>query len=372
LSSLTKIKERKRVVIHVDFDYFYAQCEELRNPKIKEKAVVVCVFTERAKDSGAVTTANYIARRYGVKSGMPLSKAKKLLKDADAVFLPVDDDYYEEKSKRIMRILRTYADKFEQESIDEAFLDVTKKVKGDFEKAKELALKIKKEIAEKEGITCSIGIGPNKLIAKMASGFQKPSGLTLIKPDEVKRFIFPLPVSKLYDVGSKTTEKLEEIGVKTIEDLSKLSLDTLTSLFGKKRGLYLHLASLGIDHDEVKDKQEAEQLSRITTLKRDTRDVNEIMKELEPLINDVFNMAEEQGLGFRSFSVITFLENLETHTRSRTFENPIGDINLVKKICKDLVAEIISSTNLMVRRIGFKVSSLTKKDGQRLISEYLK
>ena len=157
----------------VDLDYFFAQCEERRNPSIKGKPVVVCVYSGRTKDSGAVSTANYEARKYGVKSGIPISLAKKKLKDVDAVFLPVDKEFYKEISDSIMQILRRYADYFEQVSVDEAFLDVTQKTKANYQQAKQLAATIKDDVLTQQRLTCSIGIGPNKLVAKIAADMQR-------------------------------------------------------------------------------------------------------------------------------------------------------------------------------------------------------
>jgi DNA polymerase IV (DinB-like DNA polymerase) len=180
-----------RVIIHADFDYFYAQCEERENPTLKDKPVVVCIYSGRSEDSGAVSTANYIARKYGVKAGISIIMAKRKLKNTDAVFLPANFELYEKVSENIMNILRAYGDAFEQTGIDEAFIDVTQRVNGEFEIAKQLAQKIQKEIFEKEKITVSIGVGPNKLIAKIAAGKQKPHGLTMVKPEEIENFLRP-------------------------------------------------------------------------------------------------------------------------------------------------------------------------------------
>ncbi|MFQ5887527.1 MAG: DNA polymerase IV, partial [Candidatus Hydrothermarchaeales archaeon] len=199
-----------RIILHIDMDYYYAAIEERENPDLKGKAVAVCMFTPRGEEGGAVTTANYEARKSGIHSGMSYSKAKKL--DPDAVFLPANFDFYWSISDRIMGILREYADNFEQVSVDEAFLDVSSKVK-DFDGAKRLAVEIKKEVFNKEKLTCSIGIGPNKLIAKMASGVKKPDGLTAVRPEEVVDFLKPLGLTKLWGVGKKTEARLNEMGV---------------------------------------------------------------------------------------------------------------------------------------------------------------
>ena len=183
--------DKVRVIIHVDLDYFFAQCEERENPAYKDKPVVVCVYATRGGDSGAVSTANYVARKFSVKSGIPITLAKRLLKGRDAVFLPVNRELYDKVSLEIMRILRNHADRFEQVSIDEAYLDVSQKANGNFALASELAKEIKEDILAREKLTCSIGVGPNKLVAKVAAGHKKPDGLTIIKPEEVRGFLFP-------------------------------------------------------------------------------------------------------------------------------------------------------------------------------------
>jgi len=150
-----------RVVFHIDFDYFYAQCEETRSPELKTNPVCVCVFSDRGGDSGAVATANYTARKYGVKSGIPITFAKKRLEERkDAVFLPVDFDFYSEISEKAMEIMKNSADVFEYVGRDEAYLDVTKRVDGNFETASHLAQQIKNSIRDKIKLSCSIGIFP--------------------------------------------------------------------------------------------------------------------------------------------------------------------------------------------------------------------
>ena len=171
-----------------DFDYFFAQCEELRNLALKDKPVVVGVYSGRTEDSGAVSTSNYVARKYGVKSGLPLFMAKRKLEGTDAVFLPVDHVYYDQISDRIMQIFRGYAGSLEQVSVDEAYMDVTEQVEGSFEKAKDYAQKIKADVKVQVGISFSVGIGPNKLVAKIACDSQKPDGLTIVHPEEAKSF----------------------------------------------------------------------------------------------------------------------------------------------------------------------------------------
>ncbi len=284
----------------VDLDYFFAQCEELRNPSLKEKPVVVCVYSGRTADSGAVSTANYIAREFDVKSGMPIYLAKKKLENVDAAFVPVDDQYYEEVSARVMKILRGFADQFEQVGIDEAFLDVSKRTGADFKNAEGLAETIKTELVNQEKLTCAIGVGPNKLTAKIAADEKKPNGLTVITPDQVTSFLGLLPVSRLIGVGTKTLERMKTMSINTIGDLAKYDVQKLIAVFGKTLGAYFHNASVGIDDEPVEEKGEAESISRIVTLKQNTRDLNAIMNSLSELCNDLHARVVGEKLTFKT------------------------------------------------------------------------
>lgn len=357
--------------MQVDLDYFYAQCEEVRNPILKSKPVVVCIYSGRGGDSGAVSTANYEARRYGVRSGMSIMRAKQLLRNVDAVFLKADLDYYDEVSKRVMNILRRYADKFEEVSVDEAYLDVTEKTNGDYEAARELASKIKAEIKEAEDLTCSIGIGPNKVIAKIASDYRKPNGLTLVKPKEASQFIAEMDVDKLPGVGSKTKKILEEMGVKTIGDLAKQDPQRLISRFGMKLGSYLYKAANGRDDEPVKERLEPTQFSRIVTLKQDTERVEEVEEYINEVCSDLYGRVSSLGYVFKSVGVICVNSSLVAHTRSETFEHPLDSYEALRSASLTLLSRLLAEEKVKVRRVGVKVSDLMKKRGQSTLYDYL-
>jgi len=356
-----------RVVMHVDLDYFFAQCEEVANPLLKERPVVVCVYSGRSEDSGAVSTANYIARKYGVRSGMPIAFAKRTLRDANAAFLPVNHDFYGMVSDRVMEILRSNADRFEQESIDEAFLDVSKRANGDFSSAEALARSIKGEIIDTERLSCSIGIGPNKVVAKIASDFQKPDGLTVIRPEGVRAFLDPLPAERLYGIGKKTAKKLQELGVFTIGDLAAYDQGILMQIFGDKAGSYFHRAANGIDEEPVQERGMAEQVSRIVTLKRDTRDISLISSELDRICSDIHERLVGGGLLYKSVGILAITNNLEVRSRTRTLEHPSDDSGTIDRIARELLSKFLEEDGAVIlRRFGVKVSGLTKKSGQGL------
>lgn len=359
-----------RIIMLVDLDYFYAQCEEKRNTSLQGKPVVVCVYSGRTEDSGAVSTANYIARRYGVKSGIPISSAKKKLQDTDAVFLPVDHTYYREVSEQIMEILKGYADQFEQVGIDEAYLDITQRAKGSFQEAQELATKIKKEVWTQQQLTCSIGVGPNKLVAKIAADIQKPDGLTVIESG-VGHFLSPLPVSRLVGVGRKTEKKMETLGIRTVGDLARFDVQRLIEVFGRKLGTYFHNASLGIDDEPVQEKREAESLSRIRTLKENSRKLDFILEEADKLCAEVYAKLMRRGLSFRSVSILVVTMDLSVHTRSKTMENPTKDLEVLKKTVKELFAKFLNESDAEARRVGVKVSNLAKEEKkQKQLTNY--
>ena len=351
-----------RIVMLVDLDYFYAQCEERRNLSIKGKPVIVCVYSGRTEDSGAVSTANYVARKNGVTSGIPIVLAKKKLKDIDSVFLPVDKEFYNEISESIMEILRSYADRFEQVSVDEAYLDVTQRTKINYHEAKQLASTIKDDILTQQQLTCSVGVGPNMLIAKIAADIQKPDGLTLVTPQKVNAFLSPLPARRLIGVGKKTETKLETLGVRTVGQLAKFDVQHLIDVFGRKLGTYFHNASLGLDDEPVQERSEPESVSRISTLKEDTRDLAVILDTAYRLCDDVHARLMRQKLDYRSVSIHVVTGDLSVHSRSKTFENPTSDLPAFKTTVKELLEKFLAESTVEARRVGVKLSSLTKKE----------
>ncbi|GIU71022.1 MAG: DNA polymerase IV [Candidatus Nitrosocaldaceae archaeon] len=357
-----------RIIMHVDFDYFYAQCEELRNPSIKDKPVVVCVYSARGNDSGAVSTANYKAREYGVKSGISIKSAKDRLKDVDAVFLSVDHDYYDMISEKAMNIIKRYADKFEHVGDDEAYLDISS-IK-DYDKARDLALKIKDEVRSKVGLSISIGIAPNKLLAKIASDYQKPNGLTIIKPEEVDEFIKDMDISKITGIGKKTRARLNELGIKTIKDLRELSIYTLTKEFGKKTGIYLYNASRGIDDEEVKEDESITQFSRIVTLKRDTNNIEDMLDDLKSLCNEVHKTAIENNYSFRSIGIMLVLNDMSMRSKSRTLRALTNNRDELYKVAKRLLMEVMKDKPI-VRRLGVKVFDLVSSKGQDTLLKFM-
>jgi DNA polymerase IV (archaeal DinB-like DNA polymerase) len=360
--SLVCMTGKQRVIFHLDMDHFYTAVEERERPEIRGKPVVVGADPKGGKGRGVVSTSNYEARKVGVRSGMPISRAWRLC--PEAVYLPPNFPLYIKVSNEIMAIARQYADKFEQWGIDEAFLDVSDRVK-DFVEAEKLAAKIKAEIRLKENLTCSIGVGPNKIVAKIASDFQKPDGLTIVREEDAERFLAPLPVRKLLWVGRKTEEKLKSLGVNTIGDLARYDASALASMFGVM-GWQLHLMAAGIDRSGVEERVGVKSVSHETTFDVDTADSAVIMQALEGLCIGVQKEVEDQRLLFKTVTLKIRFENFETHTKSRTLPFLTNRLNDLQKTEKYLLSDYLSRDR-KVRLIGVRVSSLVSTEKQKTL-----
>ena len=360
-----------RVVFHIDFDYFYAQCEEIRTPELKSKPVCVCVFSDRGGDSGAIATANYTARKFGVKSGLPIAFAKKRLEErSDSVFLPVDFDYYIEMSEKAMEIMKGFADIFEYVGKDEAYLDVTNRVESDFDKASHLAQQIKNSIREKTKLSCSIGISPNKLISKIASDYRKPDGLTIVPPEKIEEFLEPLKIRAIPGIGKKTEKKFTEMNLETIEELKKLDVFTLNKEFGRKSGTYIYNAIRGIDNEPVKEREPSIQFSKIMTLKKDSKDYEFLLESLLELCKEVHEVVKKNNRMFKSVGIHFVQSDLSNKSKSRMLKNPTMNLDELEKNAEQLLKEALENQESTIRRLGVKVSELSEVQGQSDITSY--
>jgi DNA polymerase IV (archaeal DinB-like DNA polymerase) len=353
------MSEKERIIIHVDMDHFYTAIEERERPELKGKPVIVGADPKEGKGRGVVYTCTYEARNFGVRSGMPISKAWKLC--PTAVYLPPNFELYMKVSNEIMNILRKYAGKFEQWGIDEAFLDLTSRVK-DYVDAKALANQIKKEIRDTEGLTCSIGIGPNKIVAKVASDFQKPNGLTAVKESEVETFLAPLPVRRLLWVGRKTEQKLTTIGIKTIGDLAHYDPVVLVEKFGMMGG-QLYLMAHGVDKSEVEERHGVKSISREMTFEEDTSDFNLVLDMTDKLSEEVHNDVLNQKLSFRTVTVKVRYENFETHIHCKTLPSMTNHVQDLKKTARELIRSYFRPER-KIRLIGVRVSNFTSNQKQ--------
>jgi DNA polymerase IV (DinB-like DNA polymerase) len=342
-----------RIIFHLDMDHFFTAVETRERPELEGKPVVVGADPKNGLGRGVVSTSNYEARKLGVRSGMPISHAYKLC--PEAVYLPPNFPLYIQASNEIMAIARQYADGFEQWGIDEAFLDVSKKV-NDFAEAEALAKRIKKEIYEKEGLTCTIGVGPNKLVAKVASDFQKPNGLIIVRESDVEKFLHPLPARKLLWVGRKTEEALKEMGINTIGDLSHFDPTLLAEKFGVA-GTQMYLMAQGIDRSKVKERSEVKSISHETTFEEDTIDMQTVAQSMSEL-------AEE--LSKEAASKIRY-GNFETHTRSRTLQFMTNRAHDLKKNAQELLFPYLRPDR-KIRLIGLRVSTFVSAEKQQTLA----
>jgi DNA polymerase IV (DinB-like DNA polymerase) len=345
-------------------DQFFSAVEEREHPEIRGNPVIVGADPKEGTGRGVVSTSNYEARKYGVKSGMPIALAWRLC--PKAVFLPVNYDLYQKVSARIMVILQNYADRFERWGLDEAFLDVTLRV-NNFKKAKKLAQKIKKEIFEEEGLTCSIGVGPNKLVAKIGSDFEKPDGLTVIRTEDVKAFLSPLRVRRLLWVGRKTEGRLNKLGIKTIGDLANYDASVLAEKFGVM-GTQLYLSAQGIDNNEVQEQGERKSMSREMTFKEDTSDYVRIINTLDSISEDLHQELTSSNFTFKTTTVKIRYDNFETHTHSKTFPFFTDRMKDIKKSARELALEYLIPER-KIRLIGVKLSKLFSIEKQMRLTD---
>jgi len=357
------MSRKPRFIFHLDMDHFYTAVEERENPTLKGKPVVVGADPKQGTGRGVVSTSNYEARKSGIRSGMPISRAWRLC--PEAVYLQPNFPLYIQASNAVMEIAKRYADKFEQWGIDEAFLDVSERVR-DFDEAKVLAGEIKREILKETKLTCSIGVGPNKLVAKVASDFQKPDGLTVVKEGEAEAFLAPLLVRKLLWVGKKTEAKLKTLGVETIGDLARFDPTVLNEMFGVM-GVQMHLSARGIDNSEVEERTGVTSISHETTFEEDTDDATVVLTALDELSDDVAKEAAEQRLFFKTITIKVRFENFETHTTSKTLPFMTNRPQDLKKTSRELLHAYLRRDR-KVRLIGVRVSSFVSGEKQTTLA----
>jgi len=243
-------------------------------------------------------------------------------------------------------------------------LDVTKLAEGYFE-AKNLATQIKSEIKQKQGLTCSIGVGPNKLVAKIASDFQKPDGLTVVKPEQVEGFLAPLPVRRLLWVGRKTEAKLKPLGIVTIGDLANYDPNVLTEMFGVM-GAQIYLMARGIDNSEVEQRTEVKSMSHETTFEEDEGDAQTVLEALDKLSEAVIEEVVDRRLFFKAVAIKVRYENFETHTHRKTLPFMTNRLKDLEKTARELLQSYLKPKR-KVRLIGVRVSSLVSGEKQKTL-----
>ncbi len=336
----------------MDMDAFFAAVEQKRRPELIGKPVVIGGRGDPTR-RGVVSTASYEARKFGIHSAMPLRTAYKLC--PEAIFLPVDYDEYVRVSRIFKAVLRAVTPLLEDVGIDEAFLDIS-----DLPAASgEISGEIKRKIQEATGLTCSIGIAPNKLLAKIASDMQKPDGLTIITSADIESRIWTLPVRKLWGVGPKTEAHLKGMNVNTIGELASLPLERLIQEFGNSYGNYLFNASRGIDESPVITHWEPKSSSRETTFQKDIDNWQEIARNLADLCREVSKDLKRSGYKGKTITVKIRFSDFKTVTRARTLEHAADSVEEIRKAAFECLGRV-DLKNKKVRLIGVRAGNLEK------------
>ncbi len=310
-----------RIVLHIDMDAFFASVEERDHPRVKGLPIVVGSDPANGKGRGVVSTANYAARKYGIKSALPISRAWQLSQQAkkagkpEVVFFEPNIGKYAEISREIFEYIAAQGAAFEAGGIDECYLELG----GDtWERAEGIARKIQDYVQKEFRLSCSVGIGPNKLIAKIAAGRQKPHGLTMVRETEVRYFLDPLPVRELRGIGPKTGAGLKEFGVETVNQLRQKTKTELVESFGVKHGASMYQYARGVDDSPLETEREAKSIGSETTFEKDTLDARVILPIFKSLSKEVVAQVKKAKMTFKTVSIIVRFSDFETKTRSQT------------------------------------------------------
>jgi DNA polymerase IV (DinB-like DNA polymerase) len=357
-----------RIVAHVDMDAFYAAVEERYHPELRGRPVVVGADPKGGQGRGVVMAANYAARKYGIRSALPISRAWRLAEAARAagepetVFVRGDRALYQEVSGRIMAILARDAQAFEEASIDEAYVELSSM--GDLSRAEPHVQALKREILEREGLTCSVGLGPNKLVAKIASDVRKPDGLTVVRPEEVQGFLDPLPIRVIPGVGPKTERFLHAEGIRTVAELRGVALDRLRLWFGKG-GEDLHRKARGISDDPVSNEWERKSIGEQETFDADSLDPVFIQERAGDLARTVFQRLVADGFaGFRTVTVTVRFTGFVTVSRSRTAKSALTGLEALQTGVRQLLEPFFDGREnpkgKKIRLIGVRVEKLLR------------
>jgi DNA polymerase-4 len=344
-------------ILHVDMDAFYASVAELDHPELRGKAVVV-----GAGARGVVLSANYAARKFGIRAAMPVGRAQRMA--PHAVFVPPEHERYAEISGRVMEIFATYTPKVEPISLDEAFLDVTgaRKLMGT---GREIAMKIREQVQQQEGITCSVGIAESKFIAKLASQHCKPNGMLEIAPDRVLEFLHPLPVGAMWGVGPKTGEALERLGLHTIGDIAQTPRSTLIRALGEASGASLYELAWGKDFREVSNDEPDKSISAAETFARDLDDPEAILREYLRLTEKASARLRDRGLFAKTISIKVRFADFTTINRSKTLPLPIDSTQEIYEVVRTLYLAL-KIERARLRLVGVSLENLQEGAHEQL------
>ena len=341
-----------RTILHVDLDAFYASVEVRDDPSLAGKPVIVGADPKGGKGRGVVSAASYEARKFGVHSAMPVSRAFRLC--PQGVFIYPRHDHYMKVSRRFMTILGRVTDLVEPLSIDEAFLDVTGSARlfGDGET---IARKIQKEVAAEEGLSASVGVAPSKFVAKIASDLQKPKGLVVVHPFDVVSFLAPLPVERLFGAGPKTAERLRRLGANTIGDVARLPFAHLKAALGEASARHFHDLANGVDPRVVEPDRAAKSLGHEHTFDEDVADRAAVGRALLWIVDELCWRLRRAGLAGRTVSLKLRTSDFATVHRAETVEAPLDTVEALLPVARRLLAKA-DTTKKAIRLVGVSLS----------------
>jgi DNA polymerase IV (DinB-like DNA polymerase) len=350
----------ERIVLHVDMDCFYASCERLKDPDLEGEPVVVGMGYEDGETVGAVATASYEAREYGVESAQAIGAALDALpRKADepdnpdaGYYRPVDMDFYQNVGAQVKEILYELGDTVKEVSIDEAYLDVTERTA--WEVAEGFGRHVKQRIAREVGVPASVGVAPNMSTAKLASDYDKPDGLVVVQPDEVQEFLRPIEVEDVHGVGPVRARELRDLGIETAGDLADADLYELVEEFGE-RGRELHQRARGVDNRPVEPRGKPKSLSRESSFDGATDDFDRVREQARTLGEAVADRASRKDAFYRTIGVKVVTPPYDVNTRAHSLPGPVDDPDLVEEVSQDLLDEF---ENESVRKVGVRVSNL--------------
>ncbi|MUV86347.1 DNA polymerase IV [Natronomonas sp. CBA1123] len=366
MARLPGVSMPDQVVCHVDMDCFYAACERLKEPELEGEPLVVGMGYESGEEHGAVATASYEAREYGVESAMAISEALELLPrrataedDEDTgVYRPVDMSFYESVSTDVKAVLDDAAETVRNVSIDEAYLDL-----GDlaWDDARAFGRELKADIEDEAGVVASVGIAPNMTTAKLASDADKPDGHVVVEPNEVRDFLAPMAVEDLHGVGPVTARELREMGFETAGDIAAAEETTLLDAFGE-RGRDLHAQARGEDDRAVEPKGRPKSLSSESAFVEATDDSETKREKVKGLAEEVADRATAKGALYRTIGIKVVEPPFDVNTRARSLSGPVDDPDLVEAVALDLLSEFDDDR---VRKLGVRVSNLSFDDREQ-------
>jgi len=360
-----------RFIAHVDMDAFYASVELLRYPELRGKPLVIGGRRRASEEAGTfptlreykgrgvITTATYEARAFGVNSGMALMRAAK--KAPDALLLPADFDEYRRYSRMFKEAVRELAPEVEDRGIDEIYVDLSA-LAAEWSEAHDLARAIQGAVREATRLSCSIGVAPNKLLAKMASEMEKPGGLTLLTEADIPERVWPLPARKINGVGPKAASKLEAMGIRTIGELATADPALLLERFGQKHGAWMHDAANGRDERPVVTRSEPKSISRETTFEDDLHPVEDretLSRVFTDLCTRLAGDLERKGYAGRTIGLKLRFDNFKTLTRDCTLDIPTRDADAIRRAAGECLKRV--PLERRIRLLGVRVGTLSRQ-----------